>query len=116
VEAVSAGTSIKVCPGTYAEQVVIDKGVKISAPGGEGTATVKLPATIATASGPCATSPEEETEIVLCTSESVNLTNLSIDAGSPEEPAAPAFAGSSSVAARRWSRSTTRSSARAPAR
>jgi hypothetical protein len=83
VEAVSPGTTIEVCPGTYAEQLVIDKRVKINAFGGEGSATVKLPATIATASGPCATSPEEETEIVLCTSESVNLTNLRIDARFP---------------------------------
>jgi Right handed beta helix region len=84
VEASAPGASIKVCPGTYAEQLVIDKGVKIGASGAEGSATVTLPATIAHTSGPCATRPEEMTEVVLCTSESVSLSNLSIEAKFPE--------------------------------
>jgi hypothetical protein len=84
IEASAAGTAIKVCPGTYAEQLVIDKGVKISASGAEGSATVTLPASIAHTSGACATRPEEMTEVVLCTSESVSLTNLAIEAKFPE--------------------------------
>lgn len=86
VNAVSPGTAIKVCPGTYSEQLVIEKGVKISALESTESVTVKLPATIAAATGgPCAKSGEEETEVVVCTSEAVGLTKLVIDARFPAE-------------------------------
>jgi hypothetical protein len=86
VNAVSPGTAIKVCPGTYSEQLVIDKGVKISAVESTESVTVELPATIAAATGgPCSKSGEEETEVVVCTSEAVGLTKLVIDARFPAE-------------------------------
>ncbi len=86
VNAVSPGTAIKVCPGTYSEQLVIEKGVQISALESTESVTVKLPATIVTATGgPCAKSGEEETEVVVCTSEAVGLTKLVIDARFPTE-------------------------------
>lgn len=84
LDGVAPGSSIKVCPGTFVEQLVIEKGVKISAASGAGTVDVKLPAVAANASGACATGSEEQTEIVLCTGESVSLTNLEIDARAPK--------------------------------
>ncbi len=83
VEAAAPATAIKVCPGTYSEQLVIDKPVKIAAP--EAGVTLTLPATIADGTGgPCRVSPEEQTEIAICTSGAVGLTKLVIDARFPE--------------------------------
>ena len=83
VEAAVPATAIKVCPGAYSEQLVIDKPVKITAP--EAGVTLTLPATIAEGTGgPCKVSPEEQTEIAICTSGAVGLTKLVIDARFPE--------------------------------
>jgi nitrous oxidase accessory protein NosD len=86
IEAAAPATAIKVCPGTYSEQLTIDKSVKIIAAEGAETVTVKLPETVAVGTGgSCSLNPQgEQTEIAICTSGNVALTKLRIDARYPE--------------------------------
>jgi hypothetical protein len=72
VDAVLPGTLIKVCPGTYAEQLVIERSVT--------PPTVAVPAVVAPPTGPCATGPSDDIEVMVCAGSPVSLSNLRIDA------------------------------------
>lgn len=79
VETVAPGSSIKVCPGSYAEQLVIEKGVKIINAAAAGEAVLTMPAEVAQGTGSCAPSPASQVEITVCTPEPVMLRNVHID-------------------------------------
>ena len=69
-------TTVKVCAGTYTEQVQITKGVKILAEAG---AVLKLPASPANSTTACDTAIEapyqpNQDEISICTSQTVTIT------------------------------------------
>jgi len=80
VDAVSPGTSIKVCPGTYAEQLVIEKSVKVIGADPATPPTVMAPEVVAHPTGPCATGAEADVEVMVCAASPVRLSNLHIDA------------------------------------
>jgi hypothetical protein len=82
-EAVAASvTTVKVCPGTYTEQVQITKGVKILAETG---AVLKLPASPANSTTTCDTAIQppyqpNQDEISICTPQTVTITGLQVEA------------------------------------
>ncbi len=82
--AISNGSnSIDVCPGTYTEQLEITKSVKLTGVNGSGTATLAMPATgAANSASPCDTmiSSEQKDEISVCTTGTVSLSNLNVQA------------------------------------
>jgi Right handed beta helix region len=80
VDAVSPGTSIKVCPGTYAEQLVIEKSVKVIGADPATPPTVTAPEVVAHPTGPCATGAEADVEVMVCAASPVTLSNLHINA------------------------------------
>jgi hypothetical protein len=80
VDAVSPGTSIKVCPGTYAEQLVLEKSVKVIGADPASAPTVTAPEVVAHPTGPCATGAEADVEVMVCGASPVRLSNLHIDA------------------------------------
>ncbi|HLB21972.1 MAG TPA: right-handed parallel beta-helix repeat-containing protein [Solirubrobacteraceae bacterium] len=80
VDAVEPGTSIKVCPGTYAEQLVIEKSVKVIGADPATPPTVTAPEVVAHPTGPCATGAEADIEVMVCAASPVRLSNLHIDA------------------------------------
>ncbi len=89
-----AGT-IEVCSGTYTEQVEIAHATKLNAVSGPGTATLAMPATPARSESACDTKSNEEEgpldqadEISICTSGTVTLTALDVEAVIPLETCA----------------------------
>ena len=82
-EAVNQPTStVKVCKGTYVEQVQIEKGVTIT---GEAGAVLKLPAAPADSTTPCDTAIGEsfqpnQDELSICTPGVVSISGLKIEA------------------------------------
>ena len=75
-------TTVKVCAGTYTEQVQITKGVKILAETG---AVLKLPASPANSTTACDTAIEppyqpNQDEISICTSQTVTIIGLKVEA------------------------------------
>ncbi len=77
------GTTIHVCPGTYVEQLQIERPVTITAP--ETGATVKLPSTPVDSSTSCDTAihapyqPNQDA-VSICTSGTVSISGLKIEA------------------------------------
>jgi len=90
IEAVSANTAVKVCGGTYSEQLEITKGVKLQLASGSGTVRVAMPATPANSKTTCDTEGglEQRDEISICTSETVSITGLTVEAEIPLETCA----------------------------
>jgi hypothetical protein len=82
------GTTIRVCAGTYAEQIQIERPVTIVSEG----ATVALPANTVNATTPCDKINEENSglpnqdAISICGPNKVVIKNLTIDATWPGEP------------------------------
>jgi hypothetical protein len=74
-----AKSTIHVCAGTYTEQVVVSKAVKIE---GE-SATLKLPASPAQTKSPCDNEPEEQDLLMVCTGGKVNISSLTLDGAWP---------------------------------
>ncbi len=93
--AIEAGSTIDVCPGTYTEQLSITKAVKLVAVAGTGTATVQLPPTAPDSTNKCDTeSPEGQIdEISICTSGTVTITDLNVEALIPLETCAKGLNG-----------------------
>ncbi|MGD0456038.1 MAG: hypothetical protein ABSB69_20830, partial [Solirubrobacteraceae bacterium] len=83
----AAGATVAVCPGTYTEQLAIKGAAKLTAIDGSGTATVAMPASPAFATDSCArqVSSEERDEISICTTETVSITGLNVEAEIPLE-------------------------------
>ncbi len=85
--AVSApGTTIDVCPGTYTEQIQIERPVSIKAP--MGGVKIKLPEPVKNSTTPCDTAitgyqPNQDA-ISICTSGTVSITGLTLEALWPE--------------------------------
>jgi len=83
------GTAIHVCEGTYAEQLTIERPVKVT---GYGGATVELPAVTANSSTPCDKASEEasglsdQDAISICAQGKVSIKDLAINAVWPGEP------------------------------
>jgi nitrous oxidase accessory protein NosD len=95
--AIESGPNAKVsvCPGTYTEQLTITGPVKLSAASGPGTATVAMPAKPAVSTTKCdklASEPQMD-EISVCTSGTVSITGLSIEALVPLETCADGLYG-----------------------
>jgi hypothetical protein len=85
--AIEAGSTVDVCPGTYTEQLSITKAVKLVAIAGTGTATVRLPAGAADSMSSCDTKEglEQIDEVSICTSSTVTITDLNVEALIPLE-------------------------------
>ncbi len=94
--AVSSGAAtIEVCSGTYTEQVAIGATTKLSAVSGPGTVTLAMPAVPARSESACDTKPNEEAvpldqsdEISICTTGTVTLTGIDVEAVIPLETCA----------------------------
>jgi hypothetical protein len=86
LEKASSGGKVEVCGGTYTEQLQITNPVTIAA---NGSVTVKLPANPANATTECDTATgtqsyaADQDEVSICTSGTVTLTGLTIDAAWP---------------------------------
>jgi hypothetical protein len=79
--------AISVCPGTYTEQLAITSSVKLSAASGPGTATVAMPSAAARSTSTCDTQEGlyQADAVSICTSGTVNITGLDVDAVVPLE-------------------------------
>jgi nitrous oxidase accessory protein NosD len=90
-----SGGTVDVCSGTYTEQLTIAKAIKLNAINGAGTATVAMPATPANATSTCDTElgAERRDEISICTSETVTIVGLSVQAVIPLETCAGELTG-----------------------
>ncbi len=86
---------ISVCPGTYTEQLTITGPVKLSAASGPGTATVTMPPVPAESATSCDTLDGlvQIDEVSICTSATVTITGLDVDAVVPLETCADGFNG-----------------------
>jgi len=81
------GTTLHVCPGTYAEQLQIERPISITAP--EGGVTVKLPSVPQDSTTPCDTAIQppyqpNQDEISICGVEKVSISDLKVEALWPE--------------------------------
>jgi len=76
----AAKTTIHVCAGTYTEQVVLPKEDTIA---GDAGATLKLPASPAATTSPCANEPEEQDLFMVCTGGKVSISGLELDGAWP---------------------------------
>jgi nitrous oxidase accessory protein NosD len=83
------GTAIHVCPGTYAEQLTIERAVAIT---GYGGATVKLPAVTTNSTSPCDAASQagdslpDQDAVSICTAGKVTIKSLNIEAIWPGNP------------------------------
>jgi hypothetical protein len=86
---------VRVCPGTYTEQLTITGPVKLSAASGPGTATVAMPAAPVLSTTSCDTLDglEQIDEVSICTSGTVSITGIDIDAVVPLETCGYGFYG-----------------------
>lgn len=81
--AAAAGGTVNVCAGTYTEQLTITGGVKLNAVSGVGTATLQMPASPALSPTSCDTkagSEEQIDEISICTSGTVSISGVTVEA------------------------------------
>jgi hypothetical protein len=89
INAAPAGSTVKVCHGTYEEQLTIEKGLTIETAMG-GAPTVKLPNPASNSTTACdaarnAVTGEKDQDLVsICTSETVRLVKLNFEAKWPE--------------------------------
>jgi hypothetical protein len=81
IDAAKGGT-VNICPGTYTEQIEISGAVKLTAVSGVGTATLAMPAEAANSKSSCDTKEglEQKDEISICTSGTVTMTGLDVEA------------------------------------
>jgi pectin methylesterase-like acyl-CoA thioesterase len=83
ISAAPSGATIRVCAGTYAEQLQITSPVAIE---GVGTVVIELPATPANSSTACDTAPgtgpfqPDQDGVAICGAGTVRLIHLTIDA------------------------------------
>jgi len=91
----AAGGTVEVCPGTYTEQINITGPVKLNAISGVGSATLAMPATPARSESACDTKSNVEEgplnqadEVSICTSGTVTITGLNVEAEIPLETCA----------------------------
>jgi hypothetical protein len=94
--AIDAGASkINICSGTYTEQLSITKAVSLAAANGAGTATVSLPASATNSATECDTKEglEQIDEISICTSDTVKITGVNVQALIPLETCAKGLNG-----------------------
>jgi hypothetical protein len=89
ITAAGDGT-VEICPGTYVEQISIAGPVKLNAVSGIGTATLAMPADAALSKSGCDTLDglEQIDEISICTSQTVTMTGLDVQAVIPLETCA----------------------------
>jgi hypothetical protein len=95
-EAIDAGAAkVDICPGTYTEQISIAKAVKLIAVDGTGTATLAMPAAAQNSASECDTkeSLEQIDEISICTSATVSITGVNVQALIPLETCAKGLYG-----------------------
>lgn len=78
VTAATAGSKVTICPGTYTEDVQVEKGLKIAASGTAGSAKIVMPGTPSPSTTPCDSSQTDALSI--CTPETVTLTGISVTA------------------------------------
>jgi hypothetical protein len=84
----AAGGKVNVCAGTYTEQVTITGAAKLYAVSGVGTATLQMPASPAKGTTTCETkagSEEQIDEIAICTSGTVSISGITVEALIPLE-------------------------------
>jgi hypothetical protein len=87
-EAIDSNASkISVCPGTYTEQLKIERPVKLSAVSGVGTATVAMPAAAQQSTSAC-DAAEQIDEVSICAAGAVSITGINVDAVIPLETCA----------------------------
>jgi hypothetical protein len=80
----STATMIDVCPGTYTEQLKIERAVKLNAVSGVGTATVAMPPAAPVSTTGCDQENQRD-EISICTPETVSITGVNVEAIVPLE-------------------------------
>ena len=86
--AAAKGGTVDICAGTYTEQIALSEGVRLNAVGGVGTATLKMPAAPAQSPSVCDKEADSEgqiDEISICTSGTVEITGVNIEAVVPLE-------------------------------
>ena len=86
--AAAAGGTVNVCAGTYTEQVTITGAVKLNAVSGVGTATLQMPETPAHSATTCDTkagSEEQIDEVSICTTGTVSMSGIAVEALIPLE-------------------------------
>jgi hypothetical protein len=88
--AAAAGGTVNVCAGTYTEQLSITSSVKLTAVSGVGTATLQMPASPAQSMSSCDTKEAlvQSDEVSICTSGTVTMSGLNIEALVPLETCA----------------------------
>jgi hypothetical protein len=89
--AIEAGpATVEICSGTYTEQLEITKTVKLIAAEGPGTATVAMPASAVNSASECDTLEgiEQKDEISICTTGTVTITGVNVEALIPLETCA----------------------------
>jgi hypothetical protein len=89
------GGTVAVCSGTYTEQLTITQGIKLNAINGAGTATVAMPAAPANGTTECDTKlgAEQRDEVSICTSETVSIIGLGVEAIIPLQTCAGELTG-----------------------
>jgi hypothetical protein len=89
IDAATKGSTIAICPGTYAEQLTVTQALKIIPADGAGTVTIALPTSPAQSSTSCdAAGAAEgggtpEDEISICASGTVSITDVTVEAHWP---------------------------------
>jgi len=89
IDAAAKGATVSICPGTYSEQLTIANAVKLVPANGAGTVTIALPANPAEsisgcdAAGAAEGGGTPEDEISICTSGTVAITDLTVEAHWP---------------------------------
>jgi len=90
IGAAGAGGTVEMCPGTYTEQISIIEPVKLTAVSGIGTAKLVMPAGAGDSTSACDTKEglQQIDEISICTSGSVSITGIAVEAIIPLETCA----------------------------
>ena len=85
IEAASSGATLHICPGTYTEQLVIEKPIGLVAGGGPGSVKVVLPASPQDSKTPCDTAKGTENfqadqdGVAICTAGEVKISGLTFE-------------------------------------
>jgi hypothetical protein len=72
--------TIEICPGTYSEQLTIEKAVKLYGSSASSPATIALPPAPEVSTSSCEAGEENFDEVVICTPATVTIKGLTIEA------------------------------------
>jgi hypothetical protein len=80
IDAAPENATIEACPGTYSEQLTIEKAVNLSGASASAPATVALPSAPVLSTTSCEAGEENFDEVVICTPATVTMKGLTIEA------------------------------------